>query len=217
MTISDYIERVRAKLDEFSPFVEPTTFVAAGGDPSYNDVKPIVAYIERELPNAVKYCLSTLPSKLLSKDIVIDSLYFTISNEVGFAPSVTTCDLSNRRLIRAQVAGYWERDVTSFISTESPLYLLQQNKHTRGKVAKPVVVYSPETNGLELYSFPYPYAGSSTIDLWSVDTSKSADLVISNIEDFIIIRCAQLVLDILGNANGAAIMEKEYIRKVEAL
>lgn len=224
MTEAEYIEKVKVKLDEVSPFNEPSTFIASGGDASYDDVKPIIAYITSELPNAVKFCLSSLPYSILAKDIDNKVKKFTLTNRVGLLPSDESCDFSVMRLVRVSVSDYWDRDVTSFITSEDAAYLVQQNKNTRAKLSKPVVAYSAEHNRLELYSFPLPLLGEvdGTSRAWdaivcAIDTSKSADQVLSPIEDFIVIKCAQQVLDILGNSNGASLMEKEYQRKLSAL
>jgi hypothetical protein len=222
MTIAEYIEKVKSKLDEFSPFEEPTSFIAADGDADYAKVKPLVAYIENELPNAVRYCLSILPQSLLTKDIEKTETLFSLKGRVGVIYS-EDLTLSTQRFVRVQVPNYWRRDVTAFIKSEDVEYLLQQNEHTRGGVSKPVVVYVAERDILELYSFPNKLEGEG-IDtdewdaiIWSVDTHKTADMVKSSIEDFIVIKCAQLVADILGNTNASTAMDNEFQRKVTAL
>lgn len=227
MTKAEYIEKVKVKLDEISPFVEPTTFLAAGGDTSYDNVKPIIMYITNELPNAVKFCLSSLPYSILSKDITQSSnLMFTLSaDRVGKVASTTNFDLSTKRLVRVNVPNYWKKDVVSFITSEDVEYLIQQNAHTRGKIYKPVVAYVPERNELELYSFPHELAGENAtppttqwaVNVWSIDLTTLAQDVLSSIEDFIILKCAQLVFDVLGNTNGSTAMQQEYQRKLESI
>lgn len=221
MTEREYIEKVKVKLDEFSPFDEPSSFIAANGEDTMK-VKPIVAYIENELQNAVHYCLSFLPQSILSKDITKSETSFSLNGRVGVVASTENIDWYAKRLIRVQVPNYWKRDVTAFMKSEDSGYLLQQNEHTRGGDNKPVVVYVAEKNELELYSFPKKLEGEGedtdwTVNIWYIDTLKTADEVASNIEDFIIIKCAQLVADILGNTNAATALDKEYQRKVAAL
>jgi hypothetical protein len=223
MTIAEYIEGVKAKLDEFSPFEEPMSFIAVG-DADAAKVKPVVAYIEQELPNAVRYCLSILPQSLLSKDIEKNAASFTLnSDRVGVVESSEELDLSAQRLIRVRVPNYWKRDVTAFLKSEDAEYLIQQNANTRAGAYKPQVVYVAEDNALELYSFPYKLDGESAVDaewdvdIWSINVEKSADGILSNVHDFVIIKCAQLVMDILGNANGSQSLDKEFQRKIEAL
>lgn len=209
MTKKEYIEKVKVKLDEVSPFEEPLTFIAADGDSSYDKVKPITKYIEEELDNAARYCLSVLPLSLLTNDIKSGVASLTITNGVGAA----LCR-SNMRLCRVKAAD-WERDVTHFFTSEDAEYLVQQNKHTRSGVAKPSVFFIPERDEIELYSFPIN-SQTDSVTIWSIDTYTKAENVVSNISDFIVLKCAQLVLDILGNTNSA-LMEKEFERKVSAL
>ena len=49
MTRAQLIEAVKVKLEEISPFDEPETFLAANGDSSYENVKPILSYIEQKV------------------------------------------------------------------------------------------------------------------------------------------------------------------------
>ena len=221
MTKAEYIERVKVKLDEFSPFEEPMSFIAAGDD-DYSKVKPIVAYIESELPNAVRYCLSVLPQSLLSKDIAKTETTFSLNGRIGVVDPADV-ELSSQRLIRVQVPTYWKRDATAFIKSEDAEYLLQQNEHTRGGVSKPVVVYVPELDVLELYSFPNKLEGEGNdktewnVNIWSIDVEKGVDEIKSAIEDFVVIKCAQLVASILGNANASTALDNEFAKKVAAL
>lgn len=209
MTRQEYIEKVKVKLDEVSPFDEPLTFIAANGDSSYDKVKPITKYIDEELDNATDYCLRMLPLKVLADDISKTNETMTITNGVGSIPFVST-----KRLCRVKVAD-WERDVTHFFTTEDAEYLLQQNKHTRSGIAKPSVFFNAENKSLELFSLPVS-SQTKNADIWSIDLTKKAENVLSGISDFIAIKCAQLVLDILGS-QSSAIMDKEFERKVSVL
>ncbi len=208
MTRQEYIDKVKVKLDEVSPFDEPLTFIAASGDSSFDKVKPITKYIEEELPNAVRYCLNALPLSLLSLDIKKGVVPLSIANGIGVVPF-----RGGHRLCRVQ-ASEWERDVTAFYTSEDVEYLTQQNKHTRSGVAKPSVFFIPEREELELYSFPIN-SQTNSVTIWSIDTLTRTENVLSEISDFIVLKCAQLVLDILGS--NSAQMEKEFERKVNAL
>jgi hypothetical protein len=210
MTRQEYIENVKVKLDEVSPFDEPLTFIAAEGDTSYSKVKPITAYIDEELDNATRYCLNVLPLSLLAEDITKEEKTdIVISNGVGSIDGY-----SNKRLCRVSAKG-WDRDVTHFFTSADVTYLLQQNNYTRSGKAKPSVYYVPENKGIELYSFPDNYE-TTDCAVWTINLLTKAEDVKSAISDFISIKCAQLVLDILGS-NNAALMEKEFERKVNAL
>lgn len=212
MKTQEYIDAVKAKLDEVSPFGEPGSFIAAGGDTDYDKVKPIIAYIEEELPHACEYCLNNLPVSLLAKDVTLDAYDVTIDREgVGHVEGIE----NYYRLTRVSVP-VWQRDVTAFITSADPAYLLQQKFWTRGGIAKPVVAWVPEKSELELYSFPNsgcaPHHHSHVeAEVYYINPKKTAgeydptkkgdkrsNYVHSPISDYIVLRCAACVLEILG-------------------
>jgi len=214
MTRKEYIDEVKVKLDEVSSFDEPEHFIAADGDADYEKVKPIVAYIDDCLDKAAWFCLNNLPLTLLSLDMDTEEHYVNISNDgVGV---ITNID-EYMRLVRLRVANNaWKRDVISFISTSSPLYSLQTRKWTRGGAARPVVAFSPEYQQLELYSFP-SNARTTTAALTYIQCDRKVQQVASNISDFIVLRCAAYVAEILGDANNAQLFLQEYNAKLEPL
>lgn len=212
MTLQEYINKVKIKIDEVSPFNEPDEFIVSNQDGSYKDVKPIIPYIKEELPNASKYCLGTLPTSKLSKDIVKAEYEAIISKGVGVIESDSDRSFSQFRLVRVN-AKEWERDATSFITAEDAEYLLQQRIYTRGGLAKPVVAYVAEGDILELYSFKEG-SDKTTINIWGIDVAKNIEDIKSDIEDFIVLKCAQLVLNIFGRAE-AAVMQAEFDNKLK--
>lgn len=225
-TRDEYIKRVKVKLEEISPFDEPQSFIVAGNQTDPNDyadvstVKPIISYIEESLDEATRDCLNNLPLSLLASDIDDDKECFKIDEHgVGHVDGFD----EHMRLVRV-ASLVWERDVTAFITSSDPLYLLQQNKYTRGKCCKPVVAYVPERQELELYSFPHHGhcdnhcddhcdCASSHAKVYYIDCRKKAERVQSKIEDFIVLRCAALVLEILKDEN-ASVMMTEYNNKL---
>ena len=64
-TREEYIEAVKVKLEEISPFKEPDHFIDGTSDPDFDCVKPIVSYIEKNLDEAAQNCLRSLPLSLL--------------------------------------------------------------------------------------------------------------------------------------------------------
>lgn len=218
MTRDNYILAVKAKLDEISPFDEPQSFIAADGDPDYDEVKPIVSYIDECLDKAAWFCLNNLPLTLLARDVTQWKTTASVDKKgVGHIANID----EYWRLIRLHDdADIWERDVTMFISTADPLYLLQQNAHTRGGCAKPVVVYSPDTSELELYSYPAGCGCSGCCNtftmpvvLYYIDSHIAAENVQSYIEDFIVLVCAMYVEEILGDTNAAKTFSDEFETK----
>lgn len=232
MTRKEYIEAVKAKLEEISPFEEPTTFIAADGDSDYANVKPIISYIDGTLDEATRNCLRALPLTLLHSDIETTTPSISIA-----ADGVATFNIStDERYVRFRHPEL-KRDITSFITTEDSLYLLQQNKYTRGGLAKPVAVVSSDvTSGIgkmEIYSLEK--RSSSRTDttngrLLKININKkvgvAADytgvtpataLVQSPISELVVLECAAMVADILGDVNAAQVIRQEQLTKVQAV
>ena len=127
------------------------------------------------------------------------------------------------------------RDITAFITSEDPLYLVQQNEHVRGGLAKPVAVLSSyaETGNyygqIEIYSFKPkmaeafdPSSVSTDFVLLYINTEKTAGSdtahpVQSPIEDLIVLECAKMVFSILGNFDGVKSCENEQAEKIQAI
>lgn len=215
MTRAQYISAVKAKLEEISPFGEPASFIAA--DDSEKDViKPIQSYIESELERAARYCLLTLPLSLLALDVTKLSTTASVDDKgVGIVSNKS----KYLRLVRVHDdGGVWKRDVTAFMASTNPLYLLQQNIFTRGGIAKPVVVYNPEEKQIELYSFPKELRGEEeSVTLYYIDADVVAESVQSGISEYIILVCAMYVAEILQDANRATALQDEFQQKVAAI
>ena len=240
MTRAQYIEAVLAKLEEISPFAEPDTFIAADGDSAYaNAVKPIKSYVDKSLNEAAHNCLRSLPLSLLHGDIstmsVVSGDLLISDDGVGviYLPS------NNVRPVRFHQS-LLKRDITAFITTEDPIYILQQNLHTRGKVCKPVVAissrispsgtYGQTVGTLEIYSFPQSVWDTDTLTatFYYIDTNKKPDYdsstdsshpeqsVNSPIEEYIILECAAMVSEILNDANSAQLFRNQLQEKVAA-
>lgn len=230
-TREEYIEAVKVKLEEISPFDEPESFIDGASDPDFDCVKPIVSYIEKNLDEAAQNCLRSLPLSLLHADIERKTDGFSVDvNGVGFITGIH----SNYRYVRFRHAAL-KRDITAFITSENPLYLEQQNEHVRGGLAKPVAVLASyaETGNyygqIEIYSFKPkmaeafdPSAVSTDFVLLYINTEKTAGSdtlhpVQSPIEDLIVLECAKMVFAILGNFDGVKSCENEQAEKIQAI
>lgn len=224
MTRQQYIDAVKVKLEEISPFDEPDSFIADGDDAA-NTVKPIISYINNSLDEATKNCLNSLPIALLHADIARTTGTMPINSDgVGIIPISV-----NRRFVRFRQE-LLKRDITAFITTEDPLYLVQQDKDVRGGVCKPVAVVSSDYNEdaaangqLEIYSFPEEYYGTSnqTFYLTSIDLTKKpgsdeTNHIASPIEEFIVLECAAMVKEILGDMQSAKLCRQQYQAKLQA-
>lgn len=233
MTRAELISRVQTKLDEKSPFDEPQSLIAAAGDSSYDKVKPITMYIDDLLDEAANDCLRMLPLSLVGKDVQKLSLLgqnapavdaakqVVVTDGVGVMPLSANGITHYVRLLRVRADG-WKKEVTSFITSADSYYLVQQNPSTRGKLYKPVVAWVPESDRLELFSFPNVENSTKVAaDVWYIQCNKQAGSDKSNpvkspIDELIAIRCAELVCNIFGNQN-AQVFQKEFTEKVNSV
>lgn len=233
MTRAELISRVQTKLDEKSPFDEPQSLIAAAGDSSYDKVKPITMYIDDLLDEAANDCLRMLPLSLVGADVQKISLLgkgapavdaakqVVVTDGVGVLPLSANGISHYIRLLRVRADG-WKKEVTSFITSADSYYLVQQNPSTRGKLCKPVVAWVPESNRLELFSFPNVNNETKVAaDMWYIQCNKQAGSDQSNpvqspIDELIAIRCAELVCNIFGNQN-AQVFQKEFTEKVNSV
>lgn len=245
MTRQEFIEAVKVKIEEISPFDEPVAFIA-DDDSSANTVKPIISYIDKSLDEAAKNCLLTLPISLLHADI--ETVHPSIDVAADGVGKIAIADLATKRLIRFRNEEL-QRDITAFITSEDPIYLLQQNKYTRGGQCKPVAVSSSDGgNKIEIYSFKATGAartingmsGTSptfTYYTWllyinldkkpgvlndylvpgSSPAAYTAEVVQSPIEDFIVLECARMVFNILKDYDGAKVCESEQAAKIQTI
>lgn len=221
MTRAELISRVQTKLDEKSPFDEPQSLIAAADDSSYDKVKPITMYIDDLLDEAANDCLRMLPLSLVGADAQKLSLQVAVTDGVGVLPLSTNGIMHYVRLLRVH-ADKWKKEVTSFITSSDPYYLVQQNHTTRGKLCKPVVAWVPESDRLELFSFPNVSDNTNVaVDVTYIHCNKQAgsdkdNPVLSPIDDLIVIRCAELVCNIFGNQN-TQVFQKEFVEKVNSV
>lgn len=236
MDRQEYIDAVKVKIEEISPFKEPDHFIDGTSDPDFDCVKPIVSYIEKNLDEAAQNCLRSLPLSLLHADIERKTDGFSVDvNGVGFITGIH----ANYRYVRFCHEAL-KRDITAFITSEDPLYLVQQNEHVRGGLAKPVAVLASFHDGsnagqIEIYSFKPkmaeafdPSEVSTDFVLLYINTEKKPGvasdyspatpaLVQSPIDDLIVLECARMVLNILKNYDGAKVCENEQAAKIQAI
>ena len=57
MTLQEYINKVKIKIDEVSPFNEPDEFIVSNQDGSYKDVKPIIPYIKDNSRHYIRFTM----------------------------------------------------------------------------------------------------------------------------------------------------------------
>lgn len=212
LTRQQLIDYVRTKLDEHSPFDEPQNFIAAAGDPDYDKVKPIVKYIDDLLNEAANDCLRMLPLTLVGADVQkLICPEISIDDDEVVRIKLSTQNLLNARFTRVK-ATLWKKEVTSFITSSNPMYLLQQDEDARGKLCKPIVAIVPEKDCLELYSFPGMAGKTTNTDVFYISCNKEAENIVSDIDELVAIRCAELLCNVFGS-QSAQVFQKEFAEK----
>jgi hypothetical protein len=212
LTRQQLIDYVRTKLDEHSPFDEPQSFIAAAGDPDYDKVKPIVKYIDDLLNEAANDCLRMLPLTLVGADVQkLICPEISIDDDEVVRIKLSTQNLLNARFTRVK-ATLWKKEVTSFITSSNPMYLLQQDEDARGKLCKPIVAIVPEKDCLELYSFPGMAGKTTNTDVFYISCNKEAENIVSDIDELVAIRCAELLCNVFGS-QSAQVFQKEFAEK----
>lgn len=212
LTRQQLIDYVRTKLDEHSPFDEPQSFIAAAGDPDYDKVKPIVKYIDDLLNEVANDCLRMLPLTLVGADVQkLICPEISIDDDEVVRIKLSTQNLLNARFTRVK-ATLWKKEVTSFITSSNPMYLLQQDEDARGKLCKPIVAIVPEKDCLELYSFPGMAGKTTNTDVFYISCNKEAENIVSDIDELVAIRCAELLCNVFGS-QSAQVFQKEFAEK----
>jgi hypothetical protein len=163
----------------------------------------------------------TLPLTLLHADVERSNPTMVINDKgVGeFAIS------PNRRFIRFRHSSALERDITAFITSEDPQYLVMQNPHCRPGQCKTMAVVSSDMGQMEIFSYPESLYGTTQTDayLLSIDLTKKPNSdatgakVLSPIEDLIVLECARMVFNILKDYDGAKVCENEQTAKIQAI
>ena len=107
-------------------------------------------------------------------------------------------------------------NIGSFVSGEPflwyPMYLLQQDEDARGKLCKPIVAIVPEKDCLELYSFPGMAGKTTNTDVFYISCNKEAENIVSDIDELVAIRCAELLCNVFGS-QSAQVFQKEFAEK----
>ena len=149
MTRADVKKAIKAKLEELSPFSEPSALLAVAN----NDVKPIDSYIEETVDSAFDKVLLLSPLHLIKE--TVKSLLTTVTLTDGVGTVAAPSDY-----LRLHTVFYpeWRRPVNVCIGESNPLYLLQRNPNTRCKYEKPIVAIN--NNTFEIYSLKAVSAGT---------------------------------------------------------
>lgn len=239
MTRQEYIDAVKVKIEEISPFDEPDAFIGENDDSAHN-VKPIKEYITKSLDEAASNCLSALPLSLVHSDVQALTPSIAIGTD-GVGKFVIE---PQTRFIRFRHSEL-KRDITAFITSEDAQYLIQQNEYVHAGQNKPVAVVSSdidETTGkgvMEIYSLAKSASNRTDATngkLLYINLNKKPgvvtdypastpgtyqytadELIKSPIDEYIVLECARIVFNILKDYDGAKVCENEQQTKIQSI
>lgn len=205
------IEQVLVRLEEFSPYEAPTSFTAdasLGGK-----INPVRSYIERTLDFAIRDALDMLPLKLLQEDIKSYANLAAVVDADGVGRVVVPSGAI--RLVELRFP-QWERSVTKAYDRTSPMYDLQQNRYTRGGVAKPVVIWSDGNDELgntsavwECYSFPNRATPTSPVASVAKCVVMQDHIEGKRAAEYAIIQCAIRIHGVYGDVGNIKSLREE--------
>lgn len=202
---SEIARKVKARLEEYSPFEEPDQLLA---DPS-GDVKPLDAYIEEAIDTACNTILLSVPLSLVRhtvQDVPGIGGIAIEDGEVGVLD--VPCDYL--RLYRVKCST-WRRAVSVAVDESSPIYPLQRNRYTRGRTEKPVVAIAG--NRFEIYSMP---DGTVCTEFRYVPRcDDGCPEFEANIAEFVIEECAAVILETFSEIEKARQIRSYYMSKLK--
>lgn len=145
MTREELIHRVKAKIEELSPYGYEAPLIAIQEDSELTEninkeIKPIISYISECLNESCNTILSILPLHLIKpKEIVIkssDDIKKTIKQ--GSLQTISVKLPLDFLRIHSIKFKDWSRVVSKAISAEHPDAVYEGNGHTMGKPTRPV-------------------------------------------------------------------------------
>lgn len=212
MTFEELIDRVKVKMEEYTPFAE-TTAIAASESMGF-ETKPIVSYIKRTIDEAANEMLMVLPLHLIrsEKMTIIEQIRYTNgSGVIGLGENFL-------RVHRFKMKD-WRTTLHHAEYEGSPIAQLQDNPYTRGRAYKPVLVYHrsldvfPKNKSLSYYSCP---AGSTQEieTAWQVSRFDKDDFQ-EDLTEFYALNCAKKVYDIYGMSDKSSLIGGELDKLIE--
>ena len=215
MLRDDLVKAVKARLDEFSPFEEPTSLVAL----PTSEVKPMDSIIENILAKAQDSVLMVVPLYLVeSTTIDITSEANGIRTTAGMAvmgrmagdTEVGVMQVPSD-FLRLHTVKFdtWRRSVNGTHAESSEIYKVQRNPHTRGRSEKPVICINDRM--FEIYSLTFPQAEQTHCTKFSYipRTNEGATVFEDSIAPLVILEAARMCLEIFGDTTGVKMLAEE--------
>lgn len=216
MTRADVVKSVKARLDEFSPFNEPTSLVAL----PTSDVKPMDSIIEEVLAKAQDSVLMAVPLSLVKATVVdatsegngiATSLGIGVMGRMTNDEEVGVMEIpSNFLRLHTVKFDTWRRTVNKTHPESGETYKVQRNPHTRARNEKPVICLND--GNFEVYSLTFPHNDGilhCTKFLYIPMTSETALTFEDTIAPLVILEAARMCLETFGDINGARALAEE--------
>ena len=182
------INYVKLKLDDLIP--EATNFSLDDNDDA---LEPLNIFVNSFLDESAKRVLLSAPLHVLDPVKSDEGPVYEDGELTGYIPLASNF----LRFVSLKMAD-WKREITDPITTSDKRYKLQQNKYTRGGVAKPVAVFSfrtiesAQTRVVEYYSIKT----SHNVDWLYYIQETEAENIPDNLMDALTWYCAGLVLQV---------------------
>lgn len=198
MDTATFISRVKAKMDELTPFNEGlVVFDGANTNPVFDTIEKLLDECIDEV------LLLTPPHHLPWKNAATQS-ELTIVN--GYGRIAMPPDFIK---IARVIFQEWERPVTRAILESDPKYLEQKNRYTRAGVSKPVValVQSGGQKVLECYTVT-SLTGAFINYVYRLPLEEIPATVLPALEYY----TASKAFSALGNTKSAEEMNKQFLQ-----
>lgn len=212
MNREELINAVKVKLEEFSPFeqIEDSGLeVINQTEFEENAVRPIRAYIDRQLDEAARDILNIIPVTLIHANgnnvKAIDTTEIEVIDKVGYISLDNHSDFIKIYTVRLP---NWYRSIHESITpaTDPILYEQQGNPFLRGKVVNPVVAIA---NGkIELYSVTTETI-EATKTIINYVCSTAAEDVQEDLQQLVVMNCAIKLSEIYGRTESAKALSEE--------
>lgn len=205
---ADIIKKVKVKLEELSPFDEPSSLLAVPN----NDVKPIHSYIEDTLDKSFDDVLLSVPLHAIRETLKDYAPKFSVNDE-----GVGSCAVPQDFLrLYTVLFPEWRRAVKGYITpTTSDAYNLQRNKYTRGKFEKPIIAIND--NAFEIYSLKgAPELGKYTFR-YIPTTSTGTSVFEDGLAEYLVLQNAVHILQIFEQYDKVKTLSEELSNKISVI
>lgn len=222
MTAEQLKKRVKAKLEEYSPYDTGESFFVLEEDDGNEYVKPLDGYIDDTMEHACNEALMTIPLHLIRAKCFKNSriVHWCQGGVTGYV--VLPDDFL--RLTAFRMCG-WKKEVVVPLITTSPAYALQKNKYTMGTPFAPVCALArnmtydeqgnPAGTGLTLeYYSVFPFT-KHAIDKALYVARYDKDDIQDDLSEYFALATAAKVLDIMGQAQLSQVLAQEYMSLIQ--